>query len=76
MARITIEDCTDQVPNHFILVLMTSIRTKQIMRGSKPIVAPGENKPVVTALRELAAGNILRDEQVAEPPEPPAAPAE
>ena len=73
MARITIEDCTAQVPNHFTLVLMTSVRTKQIMRGSKPIVAPGENKPVVTALRELAAGHIQQDEQVSEPPAPPAA---
>jgi DNA-directed RNA polymerase subunit omega len=71
MARITIEDCTDRVPNHFILVLMTAVRTKQIMRGSKPIVPPGENKPIVTALRELAAGHILRDERELELPAPP-----
>ncbi|MCE2390777.1 MAG: DNA-directed RNA polymerase subunit omega [Proteobacteria bacterium] len=58
MARITIEDCIEQVPNHFNLVLMTAVRTKQLTRGAKPIVSPGENKFVVTALREVAAGHI------------------
>jgi DNA-directed RNA polymerase subunit omega len=63
MARITIEDCTQQVPNHFTLVLMTSIRTKQLKRGSKPQLNPGENKAVVTALREIAAGVVSTDEE-------------
>jgi DNA-directed RNA polymerase subunit omega len=63
MARITIEDCTEQVPNHFTLVLMTSIRTKQLKRGSKPQLSPGENKAVVTALREIAAGVVSTDEE-------------
>jgi len=63
MARITIEDCTQQVANHFTLVLMTSIRTKQLKRGSKPQLSPGENKAVVTALREIAAGVVTTDDQ-------------
>ena len=58
MARITIEDCIEQVPNHFSLVLMTAVRAKQLKRGAKAIVAPGENKDVVTALREVAAGHV------------------
>ena len=62
MARITIEDCTQRVGNHFTLVLMTSVRTKQLKRGSKPLVSPGENRVVVTALREIAAGFIHTDE--------------
>jgi DNA-directed RNA polymerase subunit omega len=66
MARITIEDCTEQVPNHFTLVLMTSVRTKQLKRGSKPQVPPGENRAVVTALREIAAGVVQTDETKSE----------
>jgi DNA-directed RNA polymerase subunit omega len=62
MARITIEDCTEQVPNHFTLVLMTSVRTKQLKRGSRPQVPPGENRAVVTALREIAKGIVQTDE--------------
>jgi len=63
MARITIEDCTDQVPNHFTLVLMTAMRTKQLKRGSRPQLSPGENRVVVTALREIAAGHVQSDEE-------------
>jgi DNA-directed RNA polymerase subunit omega len=62
LARITIEDCTEQIPNHFTLVLMTSIRTKQLKRGAKPQVSPGENRAVVTALREIAAGVVQTDD--------------
>ncbi len=58
MARITIEDCVKRVPNRFSLVLMASIRTKQLKRGAKPLVDAEENKEVVVALREIAAGYI------------------
>jgi len=61
MARITIEDCTERVGNRFALVLMVAVRTKQLMRGAKALVKPGENKSVVNALREVAAGNIAPD---------------
>ncbi len=58
MARITIEDCINQVPNRFSLVQMATIRTKQLKRGAKPLVDAEENKEVVVALREIAAGYI------------------
>ena len=61
MARITIEDCTSTVPNRFHLVQMASIRTKQLKKGAKPLVQSEENKEVVIALREIAAGYIKPD---------------
>ena len=61
MARITVEDCTDKVPNRFHLVQMASIRTKQLKKGSRPLVSSDENKEVVVALREIAAGYIRPD---------------
>jgi DNA-directed RNA polymerase subunit omega len=61
MARITIEDCTERVGNRFALVLMVSVRTKQLMRGAKALVKTGENKSVVNALREVAAGHVQSD---------------
>jgi DNA-directed RNA polymerase subunit omega len=61
MARITIEDCTERVPNRFHLVQMASIRTKQLKKGAKALVAAEDNKEVVVALREIAAGFIKPD---------------
>ncbi len=58
MARITIEDCMEQVPNRFHLVRMASIRAKQLKKGARPLVTGGENKEVVTSLREIAAGLV------------------
>lgn len=66
MARITVEDCTDKVPNRFHLVQMASIRTKQLKKGSRPLVTADENKEVVVALREIAAGYIRPDYPEAE----------
>jgi len=61
MARITIEDCTEVVPNRFHLVQMAAIRTKQLKKGARSLVESGENKEVVTSLREIAAGFIQPD---------------
>ena len=61
MARITIEDCTEKVPNRFHLVKMASIRTKQLKKGAQPLVSGEENKEVVVALREIAAGFVQPD---------------
>ena len=61
MARITIEDCTDKVPNRFHLVQMASIRTKQLKKGARALVDADENKEVVVSLREIAAGFITPD---------------
>jgi len=61
MARITIEDCTEREGNRFSLVSMVGVRTKQLMRGARPLVKAVENKAVVTALREVAAGHVSAD---------------
>ena len=66
MARITVEDCIEKVPNRFHLVQMASIRTKQLKKGARPLVQSEENKEVVVALREIAAGFIQPDFPVAE----------
>ena len=58
MARITIEDCIERVSNRFHLVQMAAIRSKQLKKGARSLVEPGENKEVVTSLREIAAGYI------------------
>lgn len=55
MARITVEDCLDKIPNRFELVLLASKRAKQLLKGSRPLVET-ENKDIVTSLREVAAG--------------------
>ena len=61
MARITVEDCIQRVPNRFHLVQMAAIRAKQLKRGSGALIQQGDNKEVVTALREIAAGYIKPD---------------
>jgi len=61
MARITIEDCTRVVPNRFHLVQMAAIRAKQLKKGAGPLVQAEDNKEVVVALREIAAGFVAPD---------------
>ncbi len=58
MARITVEDCMRNVNNRFALVLVSSRRSRQILKGSRPLVK-STNKPIVTSLREIAARKIL-----------------
>ena len=58
MARITIEDCMEQVPNRFHLVRMAAIRAKQLKKGARPLLISEENKEVVMSLREIAAGLV------------------
>jgi DNA-directed RNA polymerase subunit omega len=62
MARITIEDCTALVPNRFVLVRMVRLRARQLKRGAAPLVERGDNRDVVTALREVARGRVRLDE--------------
>lgn len=54
MARITVEDCLENVDNRFELVLIASKRARQIAMGSTPKVSPDNDKPTVIALREIA----------------------
>lgn len=57
MARITVEDCLDQVPNRFELVLVAARRAKQLLKGARPLV-DSDNKEIVSALREVAADKV------------------
>ncbi len=59
MARITVEDCLHQIPNRFLLVMVAAKRTKQLYKGSQPLIEnKANNKKVVLGLREIAAGKI------------------
>ncbi|HRK87322.1 DNA-directed RNA polymerase subunit omega [Alcaligenes sp. SDU_A2] len=55
MARITVEDCLEQVPNRFKLTLAAAYRARELAQGHEPRL-DSKNKPTVTALREIAAG--------------------
>jgi DNA-directed RNA polymerase subunit omega len=57
MARITIQDCLEQVPNRFSLVHLGSQRARQLLKGSSPMVR-SKNKFIVTALREIAGERV------------------
>ena len=63
MARVTVEDCLDQVENRFALVLLAAQRTRQLMKGEEALLDnDDDNKEAVTALREIAAGLVsLKD---------------
>ncbi len=57
MARITVEDCLEVIPNRFELVLAAARRAKQLLKGERPLIE-SDNKEVVTALREIAAARV------------------
>lgn len=58
MARITVEDCLKKVNNRFALALLAAKRAKQILDGAPHVVDTKGNKPIVSALREVAAGKV------------------
>jgi len=58
MARITVEDCLENIDNRFELVLTATKRARQIGHGAAPLVKEENDKPTVIALREIAAGLI------------------
>ena len=58
MARITVEDSLRMAKNRFALVLLTAQRTRQLLKGSKPLTDPRNNREIVVALREIAAGKV------------------
>jgi len=71
MARITVEDCLENVDNLFELVMVASKRARRLANGAEPMVDWENDKPTVVALREVAEGlvgpEILDDVDV--PPE-------
>ena len=63
MARVTVEDCLEKVGNRFALVILAAERARQLAKGSKALVKC-DNKPAVTALREIAEGKVSFQENV------------
>lgn len=63
MARVTVEDCLEKVPNRFALVVIAADRARQISNGARPLVKC-DNKSGVSALREIAEGRVRFNESV------------
>jgi len=62
MARITVEDCLENIPNRFSLILVAAERTKQLLKCEQCLIEDDRtNKEVVTALREIAANVVQAD---------------
>jgi len=68
MARVTVEDCVDKVPNRFELVMLAAHRAREITAGSPLTVARDRDKNPVVALREIAeetqAADDLRERMI------------
>lgn len=68
MARVTVEDCVEEIPNRFELVILASERARSIESGAPLTVDRDNDKNPVIALREIASGNVdpeaLRESQV------------
>ncbi|MGB5331162.1 MAG: DNA-directed RNA polymerase subunit omega [Woeseiaceae bacterium] len=58
MARITVEDCLDNIENIFEMVLVAAKRARRIAHGADPMVELENDKPTVLALREIAEGHV------------------
>ena len=69
MARITVEDCLKRVDNRFKLVNAAAHRVRQLREGSEYLVVSPKNEDIVVALREIAAGRVLMQNEMAEPEE-------
>ena len=62
MARVTVEDCVEKIPNRFDLVLLAAHRSRNISAGAGLTVDRDNDKTPVVSLRELAEGNLELDE--------------
>ena len=61
MARVTVEDCLEVIPNRFLLAMVAAKRSKQLYKGAEPLIEnKAGNKKVVVALREIAAEQVDR----------------
>ena len=61
MARLTVEDCLENVENRYELVLLASKRARQLLMGSDPLIEDQSDKPTVMALREIASGAVTHE---------------
>lgn len=66
MARVTVEDCLENVDNRFALVLLATKRTRHLLKGATPLVEHSKNKAPVLALREVAANKVRFDKNLHE----------
>ena len=62
MARVTVEDCVDKIPNRFDLVLLAAHRGRQLSGGAETLVDRDRDKNPVVALREIAVKALKADE--------------
>lgn len=62
MARVTIEDCIDKLPNRFELVLLAGHRARLVSQGAPLTVERDNDKDPVVALREIASETINKDD--------------
>ncbi len=71
MARITVEDCLDNIDNIFEMVLVAAKRARRIAHGAEPMVELENDKPTVIALREIADGLVTPAilDEIEQPPE-------
>lgn len=70
MARVTVEDCLDKIPNRFDLVVLAARRARDLTLGKPPLVEEEKDKPAVIALREIAEGLIDSSYLTVPPPAP------
>ena len=70
MARITVEDCLDNIDNIFEMVLVAAKRARRIAHGADPMVELENDKPTVLALREIADGHVTAAilDEIEQPP--------
>ena len=63
MARITVDDCLEKIPNRFQLTLVAALRSRQLVNGAEPLIDVSDlkDKAAVIALREIAAGLVGED---------------
>jgi DNA-directed RNA polymerase subunit omega len=59
MARITVEDALRNAGNRFALVILAAKRSRQLLKGSAPLADIRNNREIVAALREIAAGKVM-----------------
>ena len=62
MARVTVEDCVDKIPNRFELVLLAGTRARAISRGAELTIERDRDKNPVVALREIAEATVMPDD--------------
>ncbi len=63
MARVTVEDCLEKVPNRFAMTILAAERARSLSKGAQPLLRC-DNKAAVTSLREIAEGKVRFTESV------------